>query len=424
MGDLLLHNLGSVVTAAGGPRRGAALARSSVAAGADALLARDGVIVAVGALTDLEPLCARDVVGLDGGGRLATPGLVDCHTHLIYAGDRADEFEQRLGGASYLEILAAGGGILATVAKTRAADDDELLAAARARAEAMARAGVTTAEVKSGYALTTDGEVRMLRVARRLNAAGPVEIIPTFMGAHALPLEYASRRAAFVKLVCDEMIPAVAREGLAVFADCFCDRGAFDLAETSTILNAARAAGLGLRLHADEFEPLGGVELAAELGAASVDHLAVITDDGVRALAASRTAAVLLPGTTMFLGSTHFAPARRLVEAGAVVALASDHNPGSCHAASLGVILTPAASFLKLRPAEVIHAVTVNAAYALGAADRLGSLEPGKQADVAVFDAGDVNELFYDWGARPAWATIKRGAVIHGPAAPPPARAS
>jgi imidazolonepropionase len=350
---------------------------------------------------------------LDCGGRLVTPGWVDPHTHLIYAGSRADEYERRLGGATYLEIFEAGGGIHASVRATRAASEEELLSAARHRAAVMVAHGVTAAEVKSGYALATDGELKMLRVAARLGAEGPLEVIPTFMGAHAVPPEFADRRADFLELVCDEMIPAVAREKLARYVDVFCDRGAFTRAETERILRAARAAGFGLRVHADEFEPLGATELAAELGAASADHLAVITDAGVDALAGTDTVAVLLPGTTVFLGSSRFAPARRLIDAGAVVALGSDHNPGSCHAASLRTVLTPAASFLKLRPTEILHMVTINAAFAAGRADDLGSLEPGKAADVAVFDAATPADLLYDWGTPTAWATVKSGRVVH-----------
>lgn len=412
MADLLIHNAGQIFTAAGGPRRGAALAEKTIADG-DALLARDGVIVAVGRRPDVDKLANADCETLDCGGRLVTPGLVDCHTHLIYAGSRADEYERRLGGASYLEIFEAGGGIHATVRSTRAASEDKLLALARRRAEVLLSHGTTTAEVKSGYGLTTEDELKMLRAAARLGEEGPIRIVPTFLGAHAVPPEYADRRKDFVELVTDEMIPAVAAEGLAEYVDVFCDRGAFTVDETHAILAAARSAGLQLRLHADEFEPLGGTELAVEMGAAAVDHLAVVTEAGIRALAGSDTVAVMLPGTTLFLGASRFAPARALIDAGALVAVASDHNPGSCHAASLRAILTPAATYLKMTSAEMLHAVTINAAYSLGRADRLGSLETGKAADAAIFDVADVNELFYDWGPTQAWATVAAGVVVH-----------
>ena len=411
MRELLLYDAGRIFTAAGGPRRGAALAENTAAAG-NTLLARDGVIVAVGPRAEVEKLATDDADALDCGGRLVTPGLVDCHTHLIYAGSRADEYERRLGGASYLEIFEAGGGIHATVRDTRAASEDELAASGRRRAEVFLSHGTTTAEVKSGYGLTTEDELKMLRAAARLGKETPLKIIPTFLGAHAIPPEYADRRNDFVALVTDEMIPAVAAEGLAEYADVFCDRGAFNVDETRAVLAAARDAGLKLRLHADEFEPLGGTELAVEMGAASVEHLAVVTAAGIEALAGSDTTAVLLPGTTVFLGSSHFAPARDIINAGALVAVGSDHNPGSCHAASLRTVLTPAATYLKMTPAEMLHAVTINAAYSLGRADRIGSLEPGKAADVAVFDAADVNELFYDWGPTRAWATVADGKVV------------
>ncbi len=411
MKELLLYNAGQIFTAAGGPRRGAALAEKTVAAG-DALLAREGRIVALGQRADVEREAGGDCDTLDCGRRLVTPGLVDCHTHLIYGGSRAEEYEQRLGGASYLEIFARGGGIHASVRDTRAASEEELLAAARRRADVMLSHGTTTVEVKSGYGLTTADELKMLRVAARLDVEGALSLVPTFLGAHALPPEYARRRAAFVELVCEEMIPAVVAAGLAEYADVFCDAGAFTLAETRAVLEAARRTGLGLRLHADEFDALGGTEVAVRLGAASVDHLAVVTKEGIAALGASDTVATLLPGTTMFLGSSHFAPARELVDAGAIVAVASDHNPGSCHVASLRTVLTPAASYFKMRPAEMLHAITINAAYALGRADEVGSLEKGKAADVAVFDCGDINELFYNWGPTAAWVTVKAGAVV------------
>ncbi|UCH77470.1 MAG: imidazolonepropionase [Candidatus Coatesbacteria bacterium] len=411
MAELLLYNAGQIFTAAGGPRRRAALAEKTVADG-DAVLMREGLIIAVGARADLAGLAGDDCDAVDCGGRLVTPGLVDCHTHLVYGGSRADEYEQRLGGASYLEIFEAGGGIHTSVRHTQQATEEDLFASARRRAKVMLRHGTTTAEVKSGYGLTTEAELKMLRVAARLDKETPLRVVPTFLGAHALPPEYASRREEFVRLVAEEMTPAVAASGLARYADVFCDRGAFSREETETLLRASREAGLELRLHADEFEALGGTELAVELGAAAVDHLAVVTDAGVRALAASNTVAGLLPGTTIFLGSGHFAPARKLVEAGALIAVGSDHNPGSCHAASLRTILTPAATYLRLRPAEMLHAVTINAAYSLGLADHVGSLEAGKAADVAVFDVGDVNELFYDWGPARAWLTVAGGEVV------------
>jgi len=410
--DLLIYNTGQIFTAAGGPRRGAALAEKTLARG-DAILARDGVIAGVAPRADLEKRAGAECETLDCGGRLVTPGLVDCHTHLIYGGSRADEYEIRLAGAAYMEIFEAGGGIHATVRDTRAASEDELVASARGRVEVLLSHGTTTAEVKSGYGLTTQEELKMLRAAARLAEELPLAVVPTFLGAHAIPPDYADRRGDFVALLTGEMIPAVAGAGLAEYADVFCDRGAFDLGETRAVLAAARDAGLKLRLHADEFEALGGTELAVELGAASVDHLAVVTDAGIKALASSDTVAVLLPGTTIFLGSSRFAPARPLIDAGALVAVASDHNPGSCHVASLRAILTPAATYLKMKPAEMLHAVTVNAAYSLGRADRIGSLEPGKAADVAIFDVGDINELFYDWGPTRAWATVVGGVVVH-----------
>lgn len=413
MAAILLYNAHRIFTAAGGPRRGPALTEATFADG-DALLIVDGKVAALGPRDVTGKLAPRETTAIDCGGRLVTPGFVDCHTHLVYAGSRAAEYERRLAGESYLEIMVKGGGILTTVAATRAATDDELFDAARRRAEVMLADGTTTAEVKSGYGLTLESELKILRVAKRIGQETPLETVPTFMGAHALPVEYAHRREAFVAHVNEVMIPAVSAAGLAEYADVFCDRGAFTKDEAAAVLAAARRYGLGLRIHADEFESVGAAELAVALGAASADHLTVTRDTAIAALAASSTVAVLLPGTSVFLGSTKFAPARALINAGAIVAVASDHNPGSCHAASLLTVLTPAASYLKMQPVELLHAVTVNAAYSVGRADRLGSLEVGKQGDVVVFNAETPADIFYDWGGPKTWLVIKRGEIVGG----------
>jgi imidazolonepropionase len=273
--------------------------------------------------------------------------------------------------------------------------------------------GTTTVEIKSGYGLDTETELKQLRVIRKLADDLPPDIVPTFLGAHALPPEYKDDRDAYVSLVCDEMIPAVVEEDLAEYCDVFCDRGAFTLEETGSILKAAVDAGLKVRVHADEFESLGAVRLAVEFGAASVDHLAAVTDVDIKTLAESDTVATLLPGTTIFLGSGHFAPARKILKAGCIVAVASDSNPGSCTAASVRTVLSPAAVNLGMTPTELVHGCTANAAFSLGRADAIGTLEVGKKADLCIWDATDVNDLVYRWADPRARAVIKEGLVVY-----------
>jgi imidazolonepropionase len=318
----------------------------------------------------------------------------------------------RTRGASYLEIFEAGG-ILSSVRATREANEDELYESARKRLEVMTAHGTTTVEIKSGYGLDTETELKQLRVAKKLAVDLPLDIVPTFIGAHAVPPEYKDSRDAYVSLVCDEMIPAVVEEDLAEYCDVFCDRGAFTLEETERILKAAVDAGLKLRIHADEFESLGAVRLAVELGATSVDHLAVITDEDIKTLAGSDTVATLLPGTTIYLGSGHFAPASKMLEAGCIVAVASDLNPGSCTAASVRTVLSPAAVNLGMTPVELVHGCTANAAYSLGRADAVGTLEVGKKADLCIWDATDVNDLVYRWADPRAHVVIKEGRIIY-----------
>jgi imidazolonepropionase len=364
---------------------------------------------------DLPPV-PPDATVLDLHGKVVLPGLVDSHTHLIFAGDRVEEWERRLAGATYQQISAAGGGILSTVRAVRSASRAELAALARPRLERLLSFGVTTVEVKSGYGLSLADELRCLEVVADLNAAQPVELVPTFLGAHAVPAEYAGNRAGFVDLVCDEMLPAVASSGLARFCDVFCETGVFDLHESERILRRAQALGLALKVHADELTPLGGAELAARLGAASADHLLCVSERGIDALAESGTVATLLPGTALFLG-VDFAPARRLIERGATVALATDCNPGTCPSENLPLAGSIACVRMGMLPGEVLNALTLNAACAVGAAHRLGSLAVGKQADLVICDAADYRHLFYHFGVNHVWRVVKRGAVVYPPEA-------
>jgi imidazolonepropionase len=375
-----------------------------------ALVSRDGRIDWVGPTADLPPL-SPDAEVIDATGQVVLPGFVDSHTHLIFAGSREDEFEQRLRGLTYQEIAERGGGINATVRRVRAASKEELKALARPRLRRLLQHGVTTVEVKSGYGLTTADEVKCLEAVAELNAEGPAELVPTFLGAHAVPPEYRSDRDGYLRLLLDEMLPEVARGRLAEFCDVFCEAGVFSVEESRRILTRARDLGFRLKLHADELTPLGGAELAAGMGAVSADHLLCVTDAGIDALARSGTVATLLPGTAFFLGVA-YAPARRLIERGVTVALASDCNPGTCPTENLPLVGAMACTQMKMLPAEVVNALTLNAAAALGRADRIGSLEPGKQADLIVCDVPDYRHLFYHFGINPVRRVIKRGRVV------------
>ncbi len=375
------------------------------------VVTQDGSITAVGSAAELSVFHnATNLMYVPG--KVVLPGFIDSHTHLLFAGTREDEFEQRLNGATYQQIAAKGGGINATVERVRRSSKAELKALARPRLQRMLSFGVTTVEVKSGYGLTLADEIKCLEAIAELNEEGPWELVPTFLGAHAVPPEYRSNRDGYLRLLIDEMLPEIARQKLAQFCDVFCETGVFDLAESERILNRARDLGLGLKLHADELTPLGGAELAAKLGAVSADHLLCITDAGIDALAKSGTVATLLPGTAFFLGLP-YAPARKLIERGVRVALASDCNPGTCPTENLPLIGAMACTQMKMLPHEVVSALTMNAAAALGLSDRIGSIEVGKQADLVIFDVPDYRHLFYHFGVNHVWRVIKRGRVVY-----------
>ena len=414
--QLLFLNAAQVITCAGPPRarRGAALGDAGIRTGV-AVAVEGGRIAAVGPREALErefPAAER----VDCGGRLLAPGLVDSHTHAIFGRARYEEQELRAAGHDYMEIARRGGGIHSSVRDLRARSEDELLALALPRLRRLASHGTTTVEVKSGYGLTVEDELKSLRVIRRLQELLPMRLVPTWLGAHEIPLEYRAAprtREEYLRLLIDEMLPIVARERLARFADVFCEPGAYTVEESRHLLGAARRAGLALKLHADELKPSGGAELAAELGAVSADHLAAISDSGIAALAASGTVATLLPGTMLFLGKGTQAPARRLVEAGAAVALASDFNPGTSPTPNFPLVMTLGVSQLRLSAQEAIVAATVNGAAALDLAGTVGQLAPGFSADLALFDAEDARELPYWYGDRLCTATWVSGKPCH-----------
>jgi imidazolonepropionase len=399
---LLVRDLAQLVTPAGTgrPLRGRALGELTVLESAY-LFCKYGRIAAMGRMAELGSL-AGDVAELDGRGRCALPGLVDCHTHACFAGDRAAEFELRAGGASYEELHAAGGGILSTVRATRAAGEQELAAAVERHRGWMRAHGTTTFEAKSGYGLDHDTELAQLRAVR---AAGGVS---TWLGAHAVPLEFAEADA-YLDFALAEVLPDAA--GLAEAADVFLERGAFDAAQARRYLEACRAAGLALRLHADQFTEAGGIPLAVELAARSVDHLEATSPDGVRSLAASDVAAVLLPVAALFLGRP-MPPARALIDAGAIVALATDFNPGSAFCESLPAVMSLACTQLGLAPAEALAACTVNAAHVLGRAHERGLLAPGFAADVVLLDVPDWRWLAYHLGGEHVAVVIEDGEVV------------
>ena len=416
--DFLLINAGQLVTVAGNsdhPKRGEELSEIAVITDG-AVAARDGVIAAVGTTSELQDRVEleEDAVVIDAQGKVVLPGLVDPHTHVVFAGSREHELEMKIQGMPYLEILARGGGILDTVRSTREASREDLVRTAAKYLDEMLAQGTTTAEAKSGYGLTLKDELKMLEAIRVLQETHPVDLVPTFLGAHAIPEEYKDDPDGFVDLVIQEMLPAISPLGLARFCDVFCEEGVFSVEQTRRVLLEAKRLGFELKIHADEMVTLGGAELAAELGATSADHLMMISDQGIEMLAASETIAVLLPATTFCVMGERYAPARKMIEKGAAVALSSDFNPGSSPVNSLQIVMGIACRQLKMAPAEVISAVTINAAHAIGCASSVGSIEEGKRADLVIFDAQDYRYLMYRFGTNLVDKVVKSGRIVVG----------
>lgn len=415
--DLIIHHARQMVTCAGreAKRSSAMLDVGLIENGAAAIQGER--IAAVGPSEDILRAFRADRQ-IDATGKVVCPGFVDAHTHAVYSGDRVSEFELRIGGASYMDILTAGGGILSTMRATRQASLEQLAHEALSRLQTMLRLGTTTLEIKTGYGLDTETELKLLAVIGIL--ATHFEVVPTFLGAHAVPPEYARRADDYVDLVISEMLPRAAawfqqsvfpHEGKPFYVDVFCEDGVFTVEQSLRVLEAGRRLGMRAKLHADEFKSLGGVTLAVEIGAATVDHLDVTNADEIKRLAESETIGVVLPAVNFHLGSVHYANIRGMIDAGAAVALATDLNPGSAPCFSMPLVMALACRYQKLRPAEALNACTLNAAYALGMGDRIGSIEAGKQADLLILNAPDYRHLMYQMGHNLVETVIKRGMV-------------
>ena len=415
--SLLICGASQLLTLRGhGPRRGDSLSNLGSIEGS-ALLARDGLIAAVGTRAEVEKLPeARAAEKIDLGGRVALPGFVDAHTHLIHAASRAEEYELKIAGASYDEIARKGGGILNSVKRLRATTSEALKKRAHAALKQFAAYGTTTLEAKSGYGLDVTSELKILRLHQELAAEQPLEIVSTFLGAHVVPAEYGGKTGGaerYIQLIEQNLLPEIGESRLAEFCDVFCDRGAFTVAQSKQVLQAGRQWGLAPRLHAEQLSRTGAARLAILLRAASCDHLEHVNKSDIQALGKSETVATLLPGCDFHLGLKQFAPARPLIEAAAIVSLATDYNPGTSPTLSMPMILSLACTQLRMTPAEAITAATINAAYALRREKSIGSLEVGKLADLAVFEVADYREIPYYFGVNHCWMTVKRGRVIH-----------
>ncbi len=402
--DILLVNCSQLVTLAGParPRIGAEMRELGIIPDG-AMLVRSGRIVATGARSKVEPLATGDAEVVDAGGRVVTPGFVDAHTHLIFGGNRANEFEMRCEGMTYQQISEQGGGIRSTVRNTRAAAETELIEIGRKHAKWFLRGGTTTIEAKSGYGLSVEEELKILRAIRAVGEQTPLRCVPTFLGAHEVPEEYRGNHSGYVCLVADEMLPQVAEKRLAKYCDIFCEPKTFPVAEARQILSAAKALGFGLRVHADQFTCSGAAQLTAELCAKTADHLEQSDTASIAALKTAGVQPVLLPGSVYAIGSQKYAPARAMIEAGLGVVIATDFNPGSSPTASMAMVMSLACTQMKMTPAEALTAATINAACSLDLQNEIGSLEAGKVADFVVHEAADYREIPYWFGSqRPA----------------------
>ena len=407
---LLIKNIGTLQTPVGNCKHGGEKQGENIKLHDAAILVEGGLIKAITSDGILPQGCENAQV-IDAQGALVTPGLIDCHTHMVFGGYRQGEIPLKLRGASYLDILRAGGGILDTVGKTRAATEDELYEKTRAFLDEMLKLGVTTAESKSGYGLDLENEIKQLRVNKRLQENHKMDLVSTFLGAHAIPEEYKGKADAYIDLLCDVVLPAVKEQNLADFVDVFCEDSVFDVAQSEKMLRAGQALGLRARIHADEIEEIGGAVLSGEVGAISAEHLIATGEKGMASMAKGGVIADLLPCTSLYLNKT-FAPARRMIELGIPVAIASDFNPGSCPSLNLQLAMTMGYVKYRMTPEEILTAVTINAACSCGLEEKVGTLEVGKQADIVIWNAPDMEMLVYRFGSNLAKTVIKRGEIV------------
>ena len=421
--NLIISNIGQLVTcaSAGKPKRGAAMEDVGLIEDA-AIAVIDGKIAACGLTEEVEEQFKAERF-IDAAGRAVCPGFVDPHTHIVFAGDRLNEFELKIKGADYLEILANGGGIISTVNETREATLEQLVVQSLQRLNKMLACGTTTAEVKTGYGLDTETELRMLHAIAELDQGHTMDLVPTFLGAHGIPVEYRENSEAYVDLICGEMLPKAwdwyqtthfPAKKTPFFADVFCEKNAFTVDQSERILRTAKALWFGLKAHVDEFTNLGGSRLAIEIGACSIDHLDAISDEEIALLAASETIGIVTPTVNFNFGNSHFADARKLIDSGCAIALSTDYNPGSAPCPSQPMAMAIACRYQKLLPSEAMNAATINAAHAIGLGDRVGSIEVGKQADLLVLEVGDYRHCAAEFGGNLVRSVIKNGVLLNG----------
>ena len=410
--DLILKNIGKLVTMQGSSSFRVKEEMNKINIIENAYIAvKNGKILAIGVGDEFGNLCGDDTKIHDAEGLLVTPGLIDSHTHLIHGGSRENEFSMKLNGVPYIEILNNGGGILSTVKATKEASEEELYKKAKKSLDRMLEFGVTTVEEKSGYGLELNTEIKQLEVARVLDKNHPVDLVHTFLGAHAVPVEYKENHKAYIDILVDVMMPKIKDMGLAEFCDVFCEEGVFTIEESEYILQKAKEIGYKLKIHADEIESLGGAELAAKLGCVSADHLMAASDEGIKMMAENNVVANILPATSFNLNK-NYADCRKMIDMGAIVSLSSDYNPGSCPSENLQLVMQLGCLHLKMTPNEVLTAVTINAAYAIDRADKIGSIEVGKNADFVVFDARNVEYLMYHFGINHTKKVYKNGNLV------------
>ena len=414
--ELIIRNARQVLTMRSdqkGPRMGERMEDPGIIEDG-AVAVSNGKIVAVGYTDQVlgKVQVNEQTKIIDATDKVVLPGFIDCHTHPVFAATREEEFEMRVKGRPYQEIAAAGGGIKSSVRTLRAASKEELIKLTLPRLDRMLSYGTTTIEAKSGYGLSLDDEIKMLEVIKELNHLHPIDLVPTFLGAHEIPEEYKSRKNEYIELIVEKMIPEVAKRKLAVFCDIFCEKGVFDIEESRRILSAAKDHGFKLKLHADQLTALGGAKLAAELGAVSADHLEFVDDEGIEMMKQAGVIGVLLPGACFGLGMKEYPPARKMIDQGLPVALATDFNPGSSMTESMPIILSMACLMMKMSPAEAVVASTINSAYAVGRADEVGSIEKGKKADLVVWDVQDYREIPYHYGVNLVDRVIKDGKIL------------